>query len=217
MSWDVHINNIIKKANRNLWFIKRTIGPYAPTQAKKTLYLTLVRSILEYCTIIWAPITRQNLIHIESIQRRATKFITGMPYASYKERVIACNLLPLSFRREILDCCFHHKARTGILGQNVLELSNRRPPRPNPRLDPQANLLQVLPVNTETYANFYTRHIVKTWNSVPIQTRGIPHTRTSKAFRNSLIKIYFQKLNNTFTTDSECTWVTHCRCTNCRN
>ena len=151
-------------------------------------------------------------------QRRATRFITNMyEYGTYKERLLACNLLPLSYRREMLDCGFLHKARAGILGETVLDLCDMRPLRQNLRLDPDDNLLQLLPANTETYASFYTQRIVGIWNSLPVNTRAIPHIHKGTALKNSLKKVYLNKLTATFNQDSNCTWVTRCRCTNCRN
>ena len=47
LSWEKQINGMIKKADRNLWCMKRTLGPLAPMKAKKLLYVTLVRSVLE--------------------------------------------------------------------------------------------------------------------------------------------------------------------------
>ena len=44
MQWDTKVNSMV----RNLWFIKRTVGPLAPINAKRTFYLTLFRYILEY-------------------------------------------------------------------------------------------------------------------------------------------------------------------------
>lgn len=131
--WDLQINSMIKRANRNLWFIKRTVGPI---KAKKLLYLTLVRSILEYRFIIWCPITKINMRHIESVQRRATKLITGNLYASYADRLVQCDLIPLTFRCEMLDCSFMYKARAWILGNTIMLLCDMRPFRQNPRLDP---------------------------------------------------------------------------------
>ena len=209
---------MVSKANRNLWFIKRTVGPHAPLKAKKLLYLTLVRSILEYCSTIWAPISKQNLNHLESVQRRATQFITNIyEYGTYRERLVASNLLPLSYRRELLDCGFLHKARAGILGQTILDLCDVRPIRRNPRLDPNDNLLRLLPVNTETYACYYTRRIVNIWNSLPVNSRSIRYTRSGSAFKNSLKKGYHTRLIDTFNPDIDCTWITKCRCTTCRN
>ena len=215
--WNQQIASMVRKANRNLWFIKRTVGPTAPTTAKRLLYLTLVRSILEYASIIWNPISKQNLNHLESVQRRATKFISNMFYSNYKDRLQASNLLPLSYRREALDCGFLHKARAGILGETVFELCDVRPLRQNVRLDPDDNFLRLLPVNTETYANFYTRRIVNIWNSLPTETRRIVFTRGGTAFKSHVKKWYTHKLLTYFDPDRDCTWVTKCRCTVCRN
>ena len=41
MTWDTHIGTIVKKANRIVWLIKRTMGFHAPLRAKKTAILNL--------------------------------------------------------------------------------------------------------------------------------------------------------------------------------
>ena len=79
---------MVKKANRNLWIVRRTVGPAAPTMAKKTLYMSLVRSCLDYCSIIWTHITKENLKRLESVQRRGTKFILSTGEPSYNERLV---------------------------------------------------------------------------------------------------------------------------------
>ena len=39
------------------------------------LFCPLVRSILEYCSVVWSPYTKRNIKKIEGVQRRATKYI----------------------------------------------------------------------------------------------------------------------------------------------
>ena len=134
-----------------------------------------------------------------------------------KERLQSSKLLPLSYRREAIDCSFLHIARAGNLGETVFELCDMRPLRPNPRLDPDANFLRLLPVNTETYANFYTRRIVNIWNSLPTDTRKVNFTRGGTAFKSRVKKWYTHKLFTNFDPDRDCTWVTKCRCTTCRS
>jgi hypothetical protein len=214
--WDEHINNMIKRANRNLWFIKRSIGIHATSDAKKTLYVALVRSILEYGTIIWTPISKQNLRHIESIQRKATKLICRNYYISYKERLALTNLLPLSFRRETLDLNFFKKGRAGIFGQDIKMICNIKQDRQNRRLDPNNSLVKTTKVKSETYAHYFTNRIIRSWNSLPHEVRDMPFNRTSSVFRNRIKQIYINKLTNTFNVDNDCTWVTRCRCSKCR-
>ena len=45
-------------------------------EAKKLLYISLVRSCLSYCSPSWRrPYLIQNILLLEKVQRRATKFI----------------------------------------------------------------------------------------------------------------------------------------------
>jgi hypothetical protein len=75
LMWDQHIRSMVSKANQVLYFIKRAIGYHAPIKARTILYMSLVRSHLEYGSIIWAPTTRKNIELIERVQRRSTKYI----------------------------------------------------------------------------------------------------------------------------------------------
>ena len=44
LDWNTHINNVVKKCNRKLGLIKRTVGFNAPVNVTKALYLALIRS-----------------------------------------------------------------------------------------------------------------------------------------------------------------------------
>ena len=218
LAWDMQIASMVKKANRNLWIVRRTVGPAAPTTAKKTLYMSLVRSCLEYCSIIWTHITKENLKRLESVQRRGTKFIlsTGWEGPSYTERLSTCALLPLSLRREILDCQFLLKAKSGVFGEDVRFLVDVRPHWRNPRLDAHTSKLRYLPAHTETYSHFYTRRVPHIWNKLPDHVRAIPYTPLSSRFKKALKKFFTNKLLVEFKTENTCTWVSKCRCTTCR-
>ena len=50
LQWNIHVKNIISKANRVSGLIKRTLGWHAPQHTKFILYSSLVGSILEYCS-----------------------------------------------------------------------------------------------------------------------------------------------------------------------
>ena len=44
---------------------------------QKTVYISLVRSILDYGQIVWDPNLNQDVEGLERVQRRASRFITG--------------------------------------------------------------------------------------------------------------------------------------------
>ena len=51
------------------------------------LYSVSVRPYLEYCIQIWSLQYRRDTDLLESIQRRATKMISGMEHLSSKDRL----------------------------------------------------------------------------------------------------------------------------------
>ena len=142
LSWDAHIGAITKKANRNLWLIKRMLGYQAPIKAKKILYVSLVRSLLEYGSQLWNSPTTKNLRIIESVQRRATKYILNDGESTYKSRLTLTNLIPLSYRRELLDLSFIHPSIHGHYGRNFKDMFLFRQHRCTTRSAKETNMIK---------------------------------------------------------------------------
>ena len=216
LMWNEHISNIIKKANTNLYFIKRTLGPLAPEKAKLILYKALVRSQIEYGSNIWSTISKNNLEILESVQRRATKFICRYEDINYKDRLIRCNLVPLSFRREMLDIFFIHKARSGSLGHVIQAMCISAPPARNLRWNSDLTSIRAGFTHTETFAHFFSNRIAPIWNYLPQQIRGLPYLEKSIRFKNAVKRVYHLRVNTYFEWENTCTWVTRCRCHLCR-
>ncbi len=74
LTWNTHIDNITKTANQTLGFLRRNIKIHSEP-LKSTVYKTLVRPQLEYCSPVWSPHTDTNVHQIESIQRRAARWV----------------------------------------------------------------------------------------------------------------------------------------------
>lgn len=74
LSWSSHIANISKKANKSLGFIRRNLGNCSK-EVRLRGYSTLVRPHLEYASAAWDPHQQQGIHSLESIQRRAIRFI----------------------------------------------------------------------------------------------------------------------------------------------
>ena len=103
LSWSKHYEAISKKAYNQLYLIKRRFSNGCPSSVKRMLYIALVRSQLTYCSPVWRPMFLHDIIRLEKIQRRATKFIVNDSSLSYRERLISLNLMPLMYFYEYID------------------------------------------------------------------------------------------------------------------
>ena len=65
-----------------------------------TLFQSLVRSKLEYCSEIWSPCKIKYIVCLEKIQRTFTYKIEGMDKFSYWERLQELKIMSLQRRRE---------------------------------------------------------------------------------------------------------------------
>ncbi len=62
-----------------------------------------------YCSQLWFPNKIQDIILLERVQRRATKYILNNYNISYKLRLIHLNILPLMYYLQLLDLLFFVK------------------------------------------------------------------------------------------------------------
>ena len=73
LSWSKHVNNISKKANSTMAFLRGNTRS-ASQQAKSTAYKTFVRPTLEYASTVWTPHDTDSN-QLEMVQRRAVRFV----------------------------------------------------------------------------------------------------------------------------------------------
>ena len=113
-----HIDIIVSKANRTLGLIKRTCRGLDDSNTLRTLYCALVRSNVEYCSVVWSPYTKKNTEKLEKVQKRATKFILKTE-DNYEARLKKLNLMSLENRRFLAEVTFLYKALNGIIDINI--------------------------------------------------------------------------------------------------
>ena len=54
-------------------------------------FITFVRPILEYCSVVWSPAFKKDIVRIEAVQRRFTKRLSGLSKLFYEERLASYN------------------------------------------------------------------------------------------------------------------------------
>lgn len=107
--FDQHLNKIIGKSYKMLGFIFRTSRDFKCPKTFLSLYFTLVRSQLEFCTICWSPQYFVYISRIENIQNRFLK------HFRYRFISFNLNLISLKNRRIMLDLSFLYKIINNLI------------------------------------------------------------------------------------------------------
>lgn len=212
LSWSPHITTVLAKAYRSLNLIKRTLPPNCCNiSLKRVLYLTLVRCHLVYCSPIWRPHLVQDSKRLESLQRRATRYLVSRDL-DYRSRLITLSLLPISLWLEVQDVLllvrlmtdppsnFHLEDHITYVSSSTRASAHNRIKRTHP-LIPRLN----------TTRNFFFNRIVRIWNSLP----PINTQRPFPAIKKHIISIFWKYFTSYFSVDNTCTWFIACPCSNC--
>ena len=109
-----HYDTITKRSRQLLGFLIRSTRDFKNPRSILTLFLSLVRSILEYCSPIWSPYYYVHVNSIDRIQIKCLKFIYrkyffGRSFQNYEQRLSKLNLLSLRTRRMRYDLLCLHK------------------------------------------------------------------------------------------------------------
>ena len=116
ISFSKHIDNICKKANITLGLIRRNTY-YCQRYVKIDAYNTYVRPLLDYAAFVWSPHTATNTGKLESIQRRAARYMMSdhERFSSVSNMISVLNWKSLKQRRYIQSLCIFYKILNGLV------------------------------------------------------------------------------------------------------
>ena len=186
-----HYTAIIEKSFKMLGFVIRSSRNFRNIDTIILLYKTLVRSQLEYGTVIWSPYTRNHIDAIEKVQRKFTRFVYykfHYPYQDYEHRLLTLGLQSLKKRRQLTDFKCLHKIVNGTIITNCLSDIVMRNNRKNVR---NMDLFGVRKFNTEHCKNSPIPRMLNSYNSL---FKGENYFNVSI---NEFMKIVSFKINTT--------------------
>lgn len=116
LTFNSHVNTIIKKANRMSGLVWRNFRSLKNEHVLRTLFCSLIRPNLEFCTIVFNSISAHQAHRLEGVQFRFLKFIhrtlnNGTVYnLDYLDLCKMYRLPPLRQRRILNDCLFLYRS-----------------------------------------------------------------------------------------------------------
>ena len=126
LNFDVHVNNICKKASRQISAISR-IAKYLNTNCLYKMYNAFVRSNFLYCANVWHFGINGNFWQIERVHKRALRVVFNDYTSSYPELLTKAkrNCIYVQNLHVILNECYKYvnDINPNILG-NVFNFRN---------------------------------------------------------------------------------------------
>ena len=171
LKWTTHINNITKKANSTMSFIRRNISS-CPPKAKSNAYQTYVRPTIEYASTVWSPHTECLTNQVEMVQRRAARFVKH-DYArtsSVTDMITDLKWDTLQHRRNVARVSMLYK-----ITNNLVDITPN-PPLRNARSSTRGHHLQFTQMAAKKSIfqhSFYPVTIIL-WNRLPPEAVSQP-------------------------------------------
>ncbi len=119
LSWSQQCDTVCSKAYGALYVLRRNVHTTSSISIKKHIYLSLVNSSISYCCQLWRPQLCKNIQSIESIRRRATKYILKDYISDYKSRLLSLHMLPLMYWLDLQDLVFMINALKIVKTQSI--------------------------------------------------------------------------------------------------
>ncbi|KAI8426450.1 hypothetical protein MSG28_005277 [Choristoneura fumiferana] len=141
LSFISHIDSVVRGCFKMLGFVKRVAKNFKRPKTLETLYNTLVRSRLEYCSQVWNPSYQVHIDRLEKVQRSFTRYMAFKDNTKsigkrtgYAGRLDHFGMRSLQLRREYLDLVLLHKIINGDIQESgILESLSFAVPRVNIR------------------------------------------------------------------------------------
>ena len=204
LKWANHIEKVSKKASSTLGFIQRNLR-HCPSHCRRSAYIALVRSTLEYGSVVWDPHLQQDVDKLEKVQRKAARFIKKDYHSCHKGAMTnmlhELDLPTLQSRRKENRLCFMYKISKGLVPaipatDHLTREVDKRQRKENPKYKDQdyettnyvtkhqrlnSNCYKTISGKTTVYRNSFFPRTIFDWNQL-----GDTSQPTTDSFRKSV-------------------------------
>lgn len=185
LKWHKHVETICNKALRKLWYLRRTLSN-STKECKLTAYKTLVRPILEYGSVVWSPHHKHDKAKLESVQKKAVRFIFRRYDRQFSPTSHAhdLSLQSLEHRRNCDRVILLHK----IVHTSTCVLAPISFVAPSARCTRRSDPLNIVPFrsNLDCFKFSFFPRTVELWNELDGCLRRLGAAQFEKELRNNV-------------------------------
>ena len=185
LTYTSHINSITSKAAQRAGIVFRCFYCKDPHFLRK-IYITYIRPLLEYNSVIWNPTLIKHIDAIEQIQRSFTKRIPTLSTMSYLQRLEQLQLDTLEVRRLHQDLIYYYKILHGLTPHDQADFFSFHHPPPNVRNN-QPLISKPVKASNNFLSSFSYR-VADCFNSLPSNIRDL---QSLPSFKRHLANLDF--------------------------
>ena len=180
LSYKSHINSIVSKSLQRVGLLFRGFLCRDLPFLRKA-FITYVRPLIEYNSILWSPNQKKYIDLIEKVQRSFTKRIPCLHKLPYLDRLKSINLQSLELRRLHFDLFYYYKILHNLTDINPDIFFTYH----NPLSSLRQNLPFVTtpPSTTSKYLSTLPFRSLSCWNSLP---RNLQNQKSFISFKLTL-------------------------------
>ncbi len=165
-SWHEHIKNLTASASKVLGSM-RLIKFKVKRKSLNQIYISYLRPIIEYASIVWDNCTIFEKDSLEKIQYEAARTVTGLTRSVSIDRLLReIGWVPLSDRRKIQKLTLVYKHKHGDLPYYLNELFPPTVAEINPYNLRNSNNFITLARRTEIYSKSVIPSSLQLWNEL---------------------------------------------------
>ena len=177
-----HCTQNYTKANRMLGMIARTFST-RDQHILLSLYKSVVRPHLEYCSPAWSPYYKKDKDLLEKIQHRFTRMFPELRNLQYSERLNKLGLWTLEERRNRADLIEVYKILNGF---SVVPVDTFFALSDDTRTRGHSRKLLKRRCNKDLRHHFFSERVVNRWNKLPSYTVD---AKSVNQFKSALQKL----------------------------
>ena len=168
LNWSDHVNYITSKCYNRLNLLRK-LKFTLPRQTLNTLYITMIRSLMEYALVLFGGKENALMQPFEAIQYQAALIVSGaMKYSSYNKLLLELGWSKISERANYFKAVLFYKIINGLttitFSRFVLNKCTRNEGRAELRHRP---MLQAPFGRTARYCDSFIPSGCRQWNSLP--------------------------------------------------